>query len=74
MELWLGLCVSDNYLVRNGLWITWFLRCCMFWVVSHELCNHTTVRPFKGDELMRDELWCDPLWEPDKLITWGALG
>ena len=26
--------------------------------MSYELYNHTTVRPFKGDELMQDE-YCD---------------
>ena len=31
-----------------------------------ELCNHTTVRSFKSDELTHDELWWDPLWKPDE--------
>ena len=30
----------------------------MHWVVSYESYNHTIVRPFKGDELMRNE-YCD---------------
>jgi len=30
----------------------------VYWDVSYELCNHTIVRPFKGDALLRDE-YCD---------------
>ena len=42
----------------------------MYWVVSYEPLNHTTVRPFKGDELMRDE-YCDEIHygNPTSLIT-----
>ena len=29
----------------------------MHWVVIYELYNNTIVRPFKGDELMRDEYY-----------------
>ena len=29
----------------------------MHWVVSYELYNHTTIRPFEGDELMHDEYY-----------------
>ena len=65
IKLWLRLCVSDNHLVCNELWITRVLRC-MYWVVSYELCDHTIVRSFKDDELMCDELWWVPLWEPDE--------
>jgi len=28
---------------------------CMQWIVSYKLYNHTTIRPFKGDEFMHDE-------------------
>jgi len=28
------------------------MRCCVHWVVNCGLYNHTTIRPFKGDELM----------------------
>ena len=39
-------------------------------VVGYEPYNHTTVRPFKGDELMRDE-YCDGIHcgNPTSLIT-----
>ena len=29
----------------------------VYWVMSYELCNHTIVRPFKGDEHC-DEIYC----------------
>lgn len=46
------------------------LRCGVDWLVSYELDNHTTIRPFKGDELMHVE-YCDGNhWEdPTSLIT-----
>ena len=37
---------------------TYVLRCCVYWVVSYEPYNQTTVRAFKSYELMRDE-YCD---------------
>jgi len=37
---------------------TCVLRCWVHWVVSYESYSHTIVRPFKGDELMRNE-YCD---------------
>ena len=42
----------------------------MHCVVSYELYNDTTVRPFKGDELMRNE-YCDGIHcgNPTSLIT-----
>jgi len=38
--------------------------------MSYELYNHTTVRPFKGDKLMRNE-YCDENYygKPMSLIT-----
>lgn len=38
--------------------ITYVLRYGMHWAVNYELCNHATVRPFMGDELMCEE-FCD---------------
>ena len=35
--------------------ITRVLRCCLHLVVCCELYNHTTVRPFKGNKLIRNE-------------------
>jgi len=43
----------------------------VYWdIVSYELCNHTTIRPFKGDELMHD-VYCDGIHceNPTSLIT-----
>ena len=42
----------------------------MHLVVNYELYNHTTGKPFKGDELMHDE-YCDEnhCGDPTSLIT-----
>ena len=37
--------------------MTHVLRYYVHWVVGYESYNHTTIRPFKIDELMRDEYY-----------------
>ena len=47
----------ENIMVRFEIYV--------YWVVSYELCNHTTVRPIKGDK------FCDGFQNgnPTSLIT-----
>ena len=42
----------------------------VYQVVSYELCNHTILRPFKGDEFLHNE-YCDGIHygNPTSLIT-----
>ena len=53
MKVWWTVCKWQVEYVLNCE-ITRILRCCVYWVVSYESYNHTTIRPFKGDELMRN--------------------
>ena len=54
--------------------ITRVLRCYVHRVVSYEPYNHTTVRPFKGDELMYDE-YCDESTVGTRQVEslWGVM-
>ena len=74
ITLWLRLSVFDKLSMCWIVRYTCVLRCCVHWVVSYEPYNHTTVRPFKGDQLMRDE-YCDGIHfrNPTSLTVWGAM-
>ena len=56
MEVWWIMCKWQVEYVLNCE-ITCVLRCCVHWVVSYKSYNHTTVRSFKSDELMRDKYY-----------------
>jgi len=70
ITLWLRLGVGDKL---SMCWIVKYLciEFCMHWIVSYELYNHTTVRPFKGDKLMCDE-YCDGIHRGN-LTSWIVL-
>ena len=66
----LYLCDWDRVYVIN--WVCMWLRCCVHWVMNYELYNRTTIRPFKGDELIlrsfkSDELMLRP-FKGDELM------
>ena len=65
MKWWFKLWVCD----KLNMWRMMKYMCiemrCVYWVVSYELCNHTIIRPFKGDEYY-DGIQCG---DPTSLIT-----
>ena len=62
-------------------WVCTWLRCCVHWFVNCGLYNHTTIKPFKGNELMLspfkgDELMLRPLKGDELKIfenNWGVV-
>jgi len=57
--------------ICDELWDTCVLRYCKYWIMSYELCNHTIVRPFKGDQFLRDK-YCDRI-HYGNLTSWITL-
>jgi len=57
MKVWLTVCKWQVEYVLNCE-IIHVLKCCVYWIVSYESYNQMTIRPFKNDELMRDE-YCE---------------
>jgi len=41
-----------EHVINGGIHVYWDV----YYVVSYELCNHTTVRPFKGDEFCKTSI------------------
>jgi len=51
-----------EHVMNDGIHVYWDVYC----VVSYELCNHTTVRPFKGDEFCATSIVMGSIVEPDE--------
>ena len=78
--LWLRSSVFDK-LNMHVIEMLCALRCCVHWVTNYELYNSTTIRSFKGNELMLrpfkgDELTLRPLKGNELKIfenDWGVV-
>ena len=68
MEVWWTMCKWQVEYVLNCeiTHVFWDVVC----IESYKLYNHTTITPFKNDELMHDE-YCDGIYygNPTSLIT-----
>ena len=80
MSFWIVIKIEYKWQVEYMLNcdITSVLRCCVYWFVSYELYNHTTVKPFKGDEYCdgihcENRTSCIPFRRDELKLFWEQL-